>query len=109
MSERPEPILEGVRADSDTGDDLNVPHTRIVGEYGETGSTVSIYRAGWDSNSGAIPLWAGFAPEGGHQEYEYLSEVYLPAVMFYRHGGYEFLPMTRPQLDGVRPEWGEYE
>jgi hypothetical protein len=26
--------------------------------------------------------------------------------MFYRHGGYEFLPMQRPQLDGVRPEWG---
>ena len=26
--------------------------------------------------------------------------------MFYRHGGYEILPMGRPHLDGIRPEWG---
>ena len=34
------------------------------------------------------------------------GEAYAPAVMFYRYGGCEILPMCRPQLNGVRPEWG---
>ncbi|HWG42114.1 MAG TPA: TIGR02996 domain-containing protein [Gemmataceae bacterium] len=106
VSELFEPILEGVGYDSSV--DTNVPNTRIKSDYGELSSVVSLYDAGvgWDDNGGAIPLWAAFAPEEGRQEYEQLSEVYAPAVLFYRHGGYEILPMARPHLDGVRPEWG---
>lgn len=108
VSELFEPTLEGVTDSVDESDvDPNVPNTRIVGPHDETGSAVSLYGSGasWDDNGGAIPLWAAFAPEEGSQEYEYLSEVYAPAVMFHRHGGYEFLPVRRPHLDGVRPEW----
>jgi uncharacterized protein (TIGR02996 family) len=111
VSELFEPTLEG--ASSGYGEepmhDANVPNTRIEREYGEGGSAISLWDAHWDDNSGAIPLWAAFAPEEGSQEYENLEEAYAPAVMFYRHGGYDFLPMCRPHLDGIRPEWGEGE
>jgi uncharacterized protein (TIGR02996 family) len=108
VSELFEPTLEGVRGDEDESNaDPNLPTTRIKSKYGEgSSSAVDFWDAHWDDNSGAIPLWAAFAPEEGSQEYEHFSEVYAPAVMFYRHGGYEFLPMCRPHLDGVRPEWG---
>jgi hypothetical protein len=109
VSELAEPIWQGLGYEEDgkPRPDPNVPNTRIEGEYGEPGSMVSgLYRIGWDDNNGAIPLWAAFAPEGGSQEYGNLDEVYAPAMLFYRHGGYEFLPMSRPHLDGVRPEWG---
>jgi uncharacterized protein (TIGR02996 family) len=108
VSELLEPILEGVswREDESNGDP-NLPNTHIKPKYGEgSSSAVDLWGAHWDDNSGAIPLWAAFAPEEGSQEYEYFSEVYAPAVMFYRHGGYEILPMRRPHLDGVQPEWG---
>jgi hypothetical protein len=104
-----EPTLEGVMYGyEEDGVDPNLPTTRIEHKYGERGSAVSLYEASasWDDNNRAIPLWAAFAPEAGNQEYEYFSEVYLPAVRFYRHGGYEILPMARPQLDGVQPECG---
>ena len=109
VSELLEPTLEGVGwGDDESGADPNVPNTRIESRDGESGSVVSLWRTGahWDDNTRAIPLWAAFAPEGGSQEYEQLSECYAPAVMFYRHGGYDILPMGRPHLDGVRPEWG---
>jgi hypothetical protein len=108
VSELFEPTLKGVRWSDEPGPDPNVPNTRIKSKYGGPGSQVSIWEAGapWDDNTGAIPLWAAFAPEGGSQEYEELEEAYAPAVLFSRHGGYEFLPMSRPHLDGVRPEWG---
>jgi hypothetical protein len=111
VSELFEPTLERVRyyGDAEGSVDPNLPNTRIKKEYGNASSSaVSLYEAGadWEDNSGAIPLWAAFAPEAGNQEYDYVSEVYSPAVMFYRHGGYEILPMCRPHLDGVRPEWG---
>ena len=112
VSELPEPTLDGVTWEGEAEDegvshDVNVANTRIQGRYGETGSAIGLWGVGvrWDDNSGAIPLWAAFAPEEGSQEYEYLKETYAPAVMFYRHGGFEFLPMLRPHLDGIRPEW----
>jgi hypothetical protein len=108
VSELFEPTLEGVGY-GDESTDPNVPNTRIKKEDYEVGSTISLWGTQWDDNSGAIPLWAAFAPEAGHQEYTYLSEVYAPAVMFYRHGGYDILPMGRPHLDGIRPEWEEEE
>ena len=107
VSELFEPTLEGVVWGNDEpGADPNVPNTRVKTDYGDSSSAVSIWEAHWDDNTRAIPLWAAFAPEGGSQEYGQLSECYAPAVMFYRHGGYEMLPMGRPHLDGVRPEWG---
>jgi uncharacterized protein (TIGR02996 family) len=110
VSELFEPTLEGVSwSGKESQGDPNLPNTHIKPKYGEgSSSAVSLYGAGarWDDNSGAIPLWAAFAPEEGSQEYEHYSEVYAPAVMFYRHGGYEILPMRRPHLDGVQPEWG---
>lgn len=110
VSELLEPILEGaIGYEDESVRDPNLTTTRIKGRYSEGScSAISLYETGanWDDNNRAIPLWAAFAPEGGTQEYGYLSEVYAPAVMFYRHGGYEFLPMCRPHLDGVRPEWG---
>jgi uncharacterized protein (TIGR02996 family) len=107
VSELFEPTLEGVDAEDESGGDPNLPNTFIKKKYGEgSSSRVSIWDAGWDDNSGAIPLWAAFASEAGHQEYDHDDEVYTPAVMFYRHGGYDVLPMCRPHLDGVRPEWG---
>jgi uncharacterized protein (TIGR02996 family) len=107
VSELFEPTLEGIRwTAGESGVDANVPNTPIIGEYGQSGSAVGFWHAHWDDNSGAIPLWAAFAPEGGSQEYDQLSEAYAPAVMLFRHGGHEFLPKLRPYLDGVRPEWG---
>jgi uncharacterized protein (TIGR02996 family) len=109
VSELFEPTMEGVGwSDESARSDPNVPNTIITTQYGECGSAISLWEAGagWDDNSRAIPLWAPYAPEGGHQEYGNLDEVYAPAMMFYRHGGYEFLPMSRPHLDGIRPEWG---
>lgn len=108
VSELFEPTLNGVGwGDDKSYVDPNLPNTRIKPKYGEgSSSAVSLWETQWDDNNGAIPLWAAFAPEAGHQEYEYFSEVYSPAVMFYRHGGYDILPMGRPHLDGVRPEWG---
>jgi hypothetical protein len=105
VSELPEPTLEGVGYIP--GTDVNLPNTHIQRQYG-SGSMVSLWDAGagWDDNGGAIPLWAAFAPEEGTQEYQYLSEVYRPAVMFYRHGGHEFMPIHRPHLDGILPEEG---
>jgi hypothetical protein len=69
-------------------------------------SIVKIPHQQWDDNGGAIPLWAAFVEEEGGQEYAFLNDYYAPAVLFFRHGGYEFLPMPRPHLDGIRPEWG---
>jgi uncharacterized protein (TIGR02996 family) len=108
VSELFEPQLEGVAWYSEEPrPDPNLPTTFIKSEYGEgSSSMIDIWRAEWDDNSGAIPLWAAFAPEEGHQEYDSISEVYSPAVLFYRHGGYEILPMLRPHLDGVQPQWG---
>lgn len=104
VSELPEPTMKGVSWGNESGTDANLPNTRIEGEYGESGSAISLWNAHWDDNGGAIPLWAAYAPEEGHQEYSHLDEVYSPAVMVCRHGGYEFLPMCRPYLDGIRPE-----
>jgi uncharacterized protein (TIGR02996 family) len=107
VSELFEPVLEGVDEDKSHADP-NLPNTYIKRQYGEgSSSDVSLWEAGagWDDNSGAIPLWAAFAPEGGSQEYTAIRESYAPAVMFYRHAGYEILPRCRPHLDGVRPEW----
>jgi uncharacterized protein (TIGR02996 family) len=108
VSELLEPTLEGVDGYGDeSGADPNLPNTYIKRRYGEgSSSVVGLWDTPWDDNGGAIPLWAAFAPEEGSQEYERLSEVYAPAVMFYRHGGYDILPMRRPHLDGVQPEWG---
>jgi uncharacterized protein (TIGR02996 family) len=108
VSELFEPTLEGVSwGDEKSYVDPNLPNTHIKPKYGEgSSSAVSLWETQWDDNNSAIPLWAAFAPEAGTQEYEYFSEVYAPAVMFYRHGGYDILPMGRPHLDGVRPEWG---
>ncbi len=104
VSELFEPTLKVVEWGEES--DPNVPHTNMKRKYGGRSSVIDLWGLEWDDNGGAIPLWAGFAPEGGHQEYSQLSEVYAPAVIFYRHGGYEFLPMCRPDLDGIRPEWG---
>jgi uncharacterized protein (TIGR02996 family) len=103
VSELLEPTLSG--AGDNSSHDANLPNTHIPDRYTKKSSShVSFYENGvaWDDNSGAIPIWAGFAPEGGEE----FGGGYAPAVMFYRHGGYEFLPMTRPHLDGVQPEWG---
>jgi uncharacterized protein (TIGR02996 family) len=106
VSELFEPTLEAVTWDDESRPDPNLPNTRIQGEFGLSGSAVGLWRTPWDDNYGAIPLWAAFAPEEGSQEYESLSEVYAPAVMFYRHGGCEFLPMRRLHLDGIQPVAG---
>lgn len=106
VSEFDEPSLKCREFSDDP--DPNVPSTFIKSDYSEQScSIISLWDNGirWSSNNGAIPLWAAFAPEHGSQEYERLEDVYLPAVMFHRHGGYEILPMTRPHLDGIRPEW----
>jgi uncharacterized protein (TIGR02996 family) len=107
VSELFEPTLEGVRWNEDeSSKDPNLPNTYIKQKYGDgSSSAIGLWDIRWGDNSEAIPLWAAFAPEEGSQEYQYLSEVYAPAVMFYRNGGYEFLPMCRPHLDGIRPEW----
>ena len=105
VSELFEPTLELTGWVDDSTADANLPNTRIETKYGDAGSEVELSGVDWDYNHGAIPLWAAFSPEGGSQGYELLSEAYAPAVMFYRHGGYEFLPMRRPHLDGIRPEW----
>jgi uncharacterized protein (TIGR02996 family) len=108
VSELFQPDLEGARSgyEDDSGPDPNVPNTHLKSKYSEGGSAISFWgKVPWDDNNDAIPLWAAFAPEEGSQEYDRLSEVYAPAVMFYRHGGYEILPMARPHLDGIRPEW----
>ena len=110
VSELFEPTLVGVSYGFDQSDvDANLPTTRIVPKNREgPSSRIRLWDTNvtWDDNNGAIPLWAAFSPEGGSQEYGELSEAYAPAVLFYRHGGYEVLPMLRPHLDGVRPEWG---
>jgi uncharacterized protein (TIGR02996 family) len=107
VSELFEPTLECERYYDDAVGDPNLPNTRMLNkEDGDPGSVINLWGTHWDENTRAIPLWAAFAPEGGHQEYGLLSEANAPAVMFYRHGGYEFLPMCRPHLAGVRPEWG---
>ena len=106
VSELFEPTLDGVSYDS--GRDKNIPNTNIKSQYSEKpSSAVSLWEANayWDDNNGAIPLWAAYAPEEGSQEYEYIKDVYRPAVMFYRHGGYEFLPMARPHLNGIQSQW----
>jgi uncharacterized protein (TIGR02996 family) len=112
VSELFEPTMKGVRgwSEDESKVDPNLPNTRIISKYNKKGlrSAIGLWEtdARWDENSGAIPLWAAFAAEEGSQEDEDVSESYSPAVMFYRHGGYEILPMSRPQLDGIRPEWG---
>jgi uncharacterized protein (TIGR02996 family) len=103
VSELFEPTMEGIR--DRTKPDPNLPNTKIKSD--NAAGSVIYFRntTGWDDNYGAIPLWAAFAPENGNQEYDSLGDVYRPAVMFYRHGGHEILPMGRPHLDGIRPEW----
>ncbi|MCE9563872.1 MAG: TIGR02996 domain-containing protein [Planctomycetes bacterium] len=106
VSELPEPALKGAGSKSDP----NLPNTFIKHKYStESSSRIWDIEIGWDDNGSAIPLWAAFAPEEGSQEYDSIAEVYLPAVLFYRHGGYEILPMTRPHLNGIRPEHDEEE
>lgn len=105
VSELIEPTLDGVEySEDDAQPDPNLPTVRLKGEYGYTGSIVSIWGYGWDENGGAIPLWSAYAPEMANQDYNELKEAYAPAVIFYRHGGYEFLTMPRPHLSGIRPE-----
>lgn len=63
----------------------------------------------WDSNNDAIPLFAAFCVEGGHQE-GYELEFSTPCVILRRGENdtvtIEVLPdMPRPWMDGVRPEW----
>ena len=85
-----------------------MPNTRVERERRlGGGSAVRTYETdlAWDDNRGSIPLWAAFAPEGGSQEYGEIAEAYAPAVLFFRHGGHEILPMIRPHLDGILPEW----
>jgi uncharacterized protein (TIGR02996 family) len=109
VSELFEPTLKGVGYAFDKSHvDPNIPNTSIKSAHGKRSSRIYLWDTGasFDDNGTAIPLWASFAPEGGSQEYESLDEVYAPAVMFYRHGGYEFLPMKRPHLDGIQPESG---
>jgi uncharacterized protein (TIGR02996 family) len=110
VSEWPVPLLDEVdRHGGGSVGDPNLPSTHIQSRYQRGSSSLfDFWDTGvrWFDNSEAIPLWAAFSPEGGHQEYEKLSEAYAPAVMFYRNGGHEVLPMRRPQLDGVRPERG---
>jgi uncharacterized protein (TIGR02996 family) len=103
VSELFEPVLTGL----DEGADPNIPNTRIRSRYGSDSSSRIFFWdiAPWDDNLGAIPVWAAFAPEGADQEMNF-SEAYAPAVRFYRHGGHVFMPMLRPQLDGVLPESG---
>ena len=106
VSELPEPVLEGLGW-GDEGTDPNLPNKSLKPKFrGRSGSIIDFYDIGvrWGDNSDAIPLWAAFSPEGGSQHHGRLSENYAPAVMFYSHGGYEFLPMPRPHLDGIRPE-----
>jgi uncharacterized protein (TIGR02996 family) len=104
VSELFEPTLEGIGYR--TRPDPNLPGTKFKSEHA-AGSVIDFFhRAGWEDNRGAIPLWAAFAPENGNQEYDNLGDAYRPAVMFYRHGGHEFMPIHRPHLDGVRPERG---
>ncbi|HEX5272480.1 MAG TPA: hypothetical protein VFW33_18410, partial [Gemmataceae bacterium] len=110
VSELFEPTLEGVESYAEESYvDPNLPTTRIKPQYEEgSSSAVTLWGTGarWHDNNDAIPLWAAFAPEEGSQEYGEYSEVYAAAVMFYRHGGYDILPMRRPHLDGVQPESG---
>jgi uncharacterized protein (TIGR02996 family) len=106
VSELFEPKMEGVQSYADESDpDINLPNLKIKIGY-HWGSVISLWDAKipWDDNHDAIPLWAAFAPEGADQGYDKLSDAYSPAAMFYRYGGYEILPMIRPELDGVRPE-----
>ena len=109
VSELFEPTLRCVNWGGKNHKDPNLPTTHVKSPNGEEStSVISLWDsdARWDENSGSIPLWAGFSPEGGSQEYGELRESYAPAVMFYRYGGYEVLQMQRPYLDGVRPESG---
>lgn len=109
VSELAEPILEGVSAHEESTTDLNLPTVKIPREYNDSSSALSLYESNvtWDDNGSSIPIWAAYAPDHGSQEYEFLNEVYAPAVLFHRNGTVRFLPMTRPQLDGVRSEWSE--
>src|SRR5438270_10356812 len=69
VSELFEPTLKGVDWELDeAGVDPNLPTTHIPTSYG-TRSSSAIWdaRASWDDDSGAIPLWAAFAPEEGSQ------------------------------------------
>lgn len=109
VSELYEPTIIGaidyLSDDVDGQEDPNVPNTIIVDEHGvRGGSRLRFWSDDWDDNTGAIPLWAAYSGEDGHQGGD-ISEVYNPAVIFYRHGGYRFLPMVRQHLDGIRPEW----
>lgn len=110
LSELLEPTLNNVFFDGESEHrDPNIPNSEIISQYSETPcSAVSLWeaRAMWDDNSGAIPLWSAYAAEEGSQEYDRLEGTYSPAVYFYRYGAYEFLPMPRPHLSGIRPQWG---
>ena len=61
----------------------------------------------WDSNGEPISLFAAFCLEGCHQEMEE-DEVYTPYAIFRRENGNVSTTvvgvMTRPWLDGVKPE-----
>lgn len=107
LSEWSEPKLKGVAVDPDESYvDPNLPNIKIErGKRGVSSSAFDILGPDWDSNGRAIPLWAAFASEDGTQEHDYYSDVFSPAVLFYRHGGYEILPMLRPHLDGIQPVW----
>ena len=67
------------------------------------------YWQDWDSNDGAIPLFAAFCMEGGHQEGGEL-EFSLPCAILRRAAGNDVTvevlgTMARPWMDGVQPEW----
>lgn len=104
VSELPEPTLDGVVGYyAGPAVDPNISNTRFKeADHGHY-SHISMWEAGmpWEDNYSAIPIWAAFAPEGGDQDGEFTAN-YAPAVVMYRHGGYTFRPMLRPQLDGVR-------
>ncbi len=84
------------------------PANRFKPQYDDPGSVLGCYdlRVNWNDNHEAIELWAGFAPEGGDQNYDRFQECYAPAVLMRRDGSYQFFDMQRPWLDGIRAEWG---
>lgn len=68
------------------------------------------WNLGWDSNGEPISLFAAFCLEDCHQEMD-VGEAYSPYAIFRRQNGSVAVEtvgvMTRPWLDGVKPEGGE--
>lgn len=68
------------------------------------------WNVGWDSNGEPISLFAAFCLEDCHQEMD-VGEAYSPYAIFRRQNERVAVEtvgvMTRPWLDGVKPEDGE--